>query len=407
MVPLRIIRRVASRERPHRRLCGDRHAAEAGAFLETVEFTAVDFLADEPERDAEIHARFGPQVAELVRRDRQQNVRRAFRSFPLHELPLAARTINPYAFYEAHLAGGRIALLPFTLARALGWAVVLGVRGIYRVVREILHPQVDRQQIVPSDTYWAALRKIHRMRKPVFMGSLWLRARFDVEYLGLPLPTAPPGIAAQSLMETDLDYIGATRQDRIIAEQVRRQHQERLEWVLRWLDRFGWTFDELPAYLAREIPFLANRGGEALRALVAACILDHNDIATLALSIGGLKRVLAHAADSAPGPEEDPRRAARPGRQPPQALAPGPSLQAAGHRTLRAPVFPGLQLGRSGGGSSATCAGIAAWCEVGSRSSWARETATPGPRSRPGCATCSCAPTSGATRSSSCGPSRA
>ena len=277
---------------------------EAEAFLETVEFTAVDFLADEPERDAEIHDRFGPQVAELVRRDRQQNVRRAFRSFPLHELPLAARTINPYALYEAHLAGGRIALLPFSLARGLGWAVVLGVRAIYRAMREILHPHVDRQQIVPSDTYWAALRKIHRMRKPVFMGSLWLRARFDVEYLGLPLPTAPSSIAADSLMESDLDYIGATRQDRIIAEQVRRQHQERLEWVLRWLDRFGWTFDELPAYLARHVPFLANRGGETLRALVAASILDHNDIATLALSIGGLKRVLAHAADSRQDPKK-------------------------------------------------------------------------------------------------------
>jgi hypothetical protein len=277
---------------------------EAAAFLETVEFTAVDFLADEPERDAEIHDRFGPQVAELVRRDRQQNVRRAFRSFPLHDLPLAARTINPYAFYESHLAGGRIALLPFTMARGFFWAVVLGIRSIYRVVHEILHPHVDRQQIVPSDTYWAALRKIHRMRKPVFMGSLWLRARFDIEYLGLPLPSAPPGIAAESLMDHDLDYIGATRQDRIIAEQVRRQHQQRLEWILRWLDRFGWTFDELPAYLAREIPFLANRGGEALRAVVAACILDHNDIATLALSIGGLKRVMAHAAD----PTQDPKK---------------------------------------------------------------------------------------------------
>ena len=72
---------------------------------------------------------------------------------------------------------------------------------------------------------------------------------------------------------------------------------------MRWLDRFGWTFDELPAYLAREIPFLANRGGEALRALVAACVLDHNDIATLALSIGGLKRMMAHAADARPGPK--------------------------------------------------------------------------------------------------------
>jgi hypothetical protein len=271
---------------------------EAGLFLETVEFTAVDFLADEAERDAEIHARFGPQVAELVRRDRQQNVRRAFRSFPLHELPLADRTINPLTMYETYLAGGRVALLPFILARGMAKTMVLAIRGIFRVVHEILHPHVDGQDIVPSDTYWGALRKIHRMRKPVFMGSLWLRARFDVEYLGLPLPTAPAGSTALSLMETDLDYIGATRHDRIIAEQVRSQHQRRLEWVLRWLDRFGWSFDELPAYLAREIPFLANRGGEALRALVAACVLDHNDIATLALSIGGLKRMMAHAADA-------------------------------------------------------------------------------------------------------------
>ena len=86
------------------------------------------------------------------------------------------------------------------------------------------------------------------------------------------------------------------------AEQVRREHQGRLEWVARWLHEFGWTFDQLPSYLAREVPFLADRGGEALRALVAACILDHDDIATLALSIEGLKRALAHAAD----PSQDP-----------------------------------------------------------------------------------------------------
>jgi hypothetical protein len=137
------------------------------------------------------------------------------------------------------------------------------------------------------------------MRKPVFMGSLWLRARFDVEYLGLSLPTAPPGIAAHSLMEHDLDFISATRQDRIIAEQIRRGHQRRLEWISRWLHQFHWTFDELPEFLAREIPHLSNRGGEALRALVTACVLDHDDITTLAFSIEGLKRVLAHGADTA------------------------------------------------------------------------------------------------------------
>ena len=136
------------------------------------------------------------------------------------------------------------------------------------------------------------------MRKPAFMGSLWLRARFDVEYLGLALPTAPPGIAAQSLMESDLDFIAASRQDRIIAEQIRRGHQRRVQWIGRWLHQFGWTFDELPRYLAREIPYLTNRGGEALRALVTACVLDHDDITTLAFSIEGLKRVMAHGADN-------------------------------------------------------------------------------------------------------------
>ena len=156
-------------------------------------------------------------------------------------------------------------------------------------------PQVDRQQFVPADTYWAALRKIHRMRKPVFMGSLWLRARFDVEYMGLPLPTAPASIAGELLMEADLDYIGATRQDRIIAEQFRRQHQKRLEWVGALAPSVRLDVRLAPRLSRREIPYLANRGGEALRALVAACVLDHDDIATLALSIEGLKAVLEYA----------------------------------------------------------------------------------------------------------------
>jgi hypothetical protein len=271
---------------------------EAGSFLETVEFTAIDFLADDPQRDAMIRARFGSQVAELVRRDRQQNVRRAFRSFPLHELPLAQRTINPFAFYESYLSRGRIVFLPIVVMGFCLKTVGMALGGIYRVVHEILHPGVDQDEEIPSDTYWAAHRKIHRMRKPVFMGSLWLRARFDVEYLGLPLPSAPPGIAAQALLESDLDFIRASRQDRIIAEQIRRGHQRRLEWIGKWLQQFGWTFDKLPAYLGREIPYLSNRGGEALRALVTACVLDHDDITTLAVSIEGLKNVMAHAADS-------------------------------------------------------------------------------------------------------------
>jgi hypothetical protein len=123
--------------------------------------------------------------------------------------------------------------------------------------------------------------------------------------MGLRLPTAPESLASSELlMEADLDYIGATRGDRIIAEQFRRQHQKRLEWVARWLDRFGWTFDLLPNYLSDQIPYLANRGGEALRAVVAAYVLDHDDIATLSLSIEGLKAVMEYACNG----RQDPRK---------------------------------------------------------------------------------------------------
>ncbi len=215
------------------------------------------------------------------------------------------------------------------------------------------------------------------MRKPVFMGSLWLRARFDVEYLGLPLPSAPAEIAAESMMEADLDYIGATRQDRIIAEQVRREHQVRLEWVGRWLKRFGWTFDELPGYLTRELPYLANRGGEALRALVVACVLDHDDIATLALSIEGLETVLAYAAEPSNDFRHPPAGSPRAGRQPAGALAP---------RAPRSPPRPpGSSTCRasrattrpSGGGSPPTSAATAAPSGAGSGSCSARAAPDP------------------------------
>ncbi|MDG3006988.1 hypothetical protein [Paludisphaera mucosa] len=295
---------------------------EASAFLETVEFTAIDFLAEDAGRDAEILERFGPQVAQLVRRDRQQNVRRAFWSFPLQELPLAQRTINPYAFYESRLSGGRIAFFPFVVAAAFFKSVWVAVRGVYDGVHEILNPQVIRERDVPADAYAAAHRKIHRMRKPVFMGSLWLRARLDVEYLGLQLPTAPAVLGFDSTMEADLDFIGASRKDRIVAERIRRDHQRRLAWTARWLARFGWTFDELPAFLSREVPFLANRASEALRALVSACVLDHDDLATLGQSIEAITALAAYAADPAsdlrrlppglPDPVVNPRRLWRP-----------------------------------------------------------------------------------------------
>jgi hypothetical protein len=181
---------------------------------------------------------------------------------------------------------------------------------------------VGRDRDVSADSYAAARRKIHRMRKPVFMGSLWLRARLDVEYLGLQLPTATPTLAFDSTLDADLDFIGASRRDRIAAERIRRDHQRRLAWTARWLRRFGWTADGLPAFLALEAPHLTNRSGEALRAVIAACVLDHADVATLGQSIEAMTILAAYAASPTsdlkrlppglPDPVLKPRRLWRP-----------------------------------------------------------------------------------------------
>lgn len=280
---------------------------EANGFFETVEFTAIDFLGNNPERDAEIEARYGRQVVELLHADRRRNVRRAFRSFPLHRLPQTQRTINFFLIYEHYIGGGRVLLLPI---RMVGWAaqgLAFAVRGIVRIVRAILHPVVSGVEDEPDEeSFAAALRKIHRMRKPAFMESLWFRARCDVEYLGLPLPGLPAPVGTETLLEQDLDFIGATRQDRLRADRLRAELGVRANWAGRWLDRFGWNAAALPGALERDFPHLPDRGGEVVRALVMAVVIDFRDVYTLGTAIEGLARVIAHAADPASDPRQLP-----------------------------------------------------------------------------------------------------
>ena len=123
-------------------------------------------------------------------------------------------------------------------------------------------------------------------------------------------------------MESDLDFIGASRQDRIIAEQIRRGPpaaaavDRPLAPAVR-LDLRQAASSTSPS----EIPYLANRGGEALRALVTACVLDHDDITTLAVSIEGLKRVHGPWRRSLGRRHDAAARLARSGREPAPALA--------------------------------------------------------------------------------------
>ena len=89
------------------------------------DFTALDFLSADPKLESAIRRRYGDQVAALVRRDRCDNIRRVFRTYPLHRLPRERRSLNPLLFYQRHLAGGWVLLFPFKL---LWWYLRLTVR---------------------------------------------------------------------------------------------------------------------------------------------------------------------------------------------------------------------------------------------------------------------------------------
>lgn len=279
--------------------------AQAQQFLESVDFTALDFLTDDPQRDAQISEKYGGNVARLVARDRCRNVRRAFRSFPLQQVPLPQRTFNFFVIYETYLSEGKILLAPFRL----GWLALRAARFVLRrfmrLVTDVLHPQlqVERESF---DSYAVAQRKIHRMRKPVFMESLWLRARFDLDYLGIPIPAVPFQGGGDSYLESDLDFIGASRQDRLQADRLRRDHRRRLEWIGRWLRELGLDYPSLPGLLRGDFPYLADRSAEVARATVTACLLDHDDLYTLLSSAEGLRRLMSHAADLGQPPAQLP-----------------------------------------------------------------------------------------------------
>src|SRR5215203_1607857 len=95
------------------------------------------------------------------------------------------------------------------------------------------------------DSYAVAVRKIHRMRKPMFLTALWLRANFDVEYLGFRLPGVPGEPEAMSVMERDLDFIEASHLDRLNAEKLRARRALQLEAFSAMLATLKLDYDGL------------------------------------------------------------------------------------------------------------------------------------------------------------------
>ncbi|MBL8739405.1 MAG: hypothetical protein JNL12_23460 [Planctomycetes bacterium] len=154
---------------------------------QTTEFTALDFVGGDPERDRHIGALFGDEVLEVVRIDRRTMVREIFGTRPVHHLPQQDRSFNPLRFYERRLSRGRVLLAPLLLAlrflRSFGWLV----GRVRRIVREVLDPELAMQRReIGQAPFAVAQRKIHRMKAPGLLEAIRLRLELDPAYAGAP-----------------------------------------------------------------------------------------------------------------------------------------------------------------------------------------------------------------------------
>jgi hypothetical protein len=309
--------------------------------FETIDFTTMDFLASDPRRDDEIEEKFGPMVLRLLQVERRRGIRRAFRSFPLHRFPPAQRSFNPFTAYLDLFSGGRVLLLPLRCAWWTLRGLAFFVRQTVRTIRDVLRPP----ELAPDpddDSYAVAVRKIHRMRKPGFIASLWLRARIDVEYLGIPVPGAPLTVGGGPLLEDDLDFIGCTRRERLAAERLVLAQRQKVQSMIPTLRRLGFDLDRLQPFLDANVPHLRFRAAEAMRALVTAWILDYDGFFSLATALDGLRRLVDFASRSNGDPAHTPPGLPGPVSRPPYGYTAKPSSR---RRDLRIVL---RRLGRGG-----------------------------------------------------------
>ena len=219
-------------------LVGDRFA--------TTEFTALDFVGADPERDRHLAATFGEEVLEVLRADRRTMVREIFGTRPVHHLPKHERSFNPLRFYRRRLSRGRVLLAPLLLAwrfvRSLGWMVA----RTRQIVREVFDPELAmRRREAGVAPFAVALRKIHRMKAPGLLEAIRLRLHLDPAYAGAPAgwSSGAPFVSPAPL-EHDLEFLqlrereAAQLRDR--AAEIRR-HVAALHAALQWLPELSAT----------------------------------------------------------------------------------------------------------------------------------------------------------------------
>jgi hypothetical protein len=228
------------------RALGERGGPAAGEAMAwpTTEFTALDFVGADPERDRHLAALFGDDVLQVVQQDRRTMVREIFGTRPVHNLPKHERSFNPLRFYNRRLSRGRVLAAPLLLLWRVLRSVVWLVGRIRQIVREVFDPELAMQRReLGTAPFAVALRKIHRMKAPGLLEAVRMRLELDPVYAG-----APPGwsahepFATDPELERDLRFLHLREREaaglRDAAAQARRRVEE-LHAAVRWLPPFA------------------------------------------------------------------------------------------------------------------------------------------------------------------------
>jgi hypothetical protein len=239
----------------------------------TTEFTALDFVAADPERDRHIAAMFGDDVLDVVRMDRRTMVREIFGTRPVHHLPKHERSFNPLRFYHRRLSHGRVLFAPLLL----GWRFVRSVRWlivrIRQIVREVVDPDLAMQRReIGAAPFSVALRKIHRMKAPGLMEALRMRLQLDPGYAGAPVgwSRAEP-VPESAEVERDLAFLHMHERECVPL-------RDRAAEVCRMVTELHAARAWLPEFDAPADPDLREAGELAV---TSAWIADKDDVRTL------------------------------------------------------------------------------------------------------------------------------
>lgn len=241
----------------------------------TTEFTALDFLGGDEERDRHLAAVFGEEVLETVRFDRRTMIREIFGTRPVNHLPKSQRSFNPLRFYETRLSHGRVLLAPLLLVwrffRTLGWVV----SKVRQIVREVLDPDLAMQRREIGEAPFAvALRKIHRMKAPGLLAAIRLRLKLDPVYSGAPVGwTRELDDVEDPELERDLRFLHLRERESV-------QLRDDAELVRRRVAALHAALEQLPDFADDGAVDPARRRAGEL-AVTCAWITDKGDARTL------------------------------------------------------------------------------------------------------------------------------